>query len=424
MSLATITQQKLFNNNDLDWTFSGEDTRQITHCYHDYPARMIPQIARQFFKLFAKKEFATVFDPYCGTGTSLVEGFIRGFDVIGSDLNPLARLITKSKVTLIRIKDLDEKINTFNREILQNPTVNFDTNISGVSRLDFWFKKDVVQKLSFIKNFIDEVSDCNIKLFFQVAFSETVREVSNTRTNEFKLYRYDEKTLENFQPDVFGIMSLKLSRNRKGFINFLSIIEKLPKIPQNDVYEINTVEYTPKPLIEKVDYVITSPPYGDSQTTVAYGQYSRLSAAWLDLNEPAKTDSKLMGSKRAKQVESFDCERLDYAIEKISQADKQRAKDVSSFYSDLRNSISNISKLLKKNGIACYVVGNRRVKSVCLPTDLAVQTFFEKSKFEHIKTFHREIPNKRMPLRNSPTNKIGKTEQTMNSEFIIVMQKL
>lgn len=424
MSLATTTQKKLFNDNELDWTFSGEDTRQITHCYHDYPARMIPQIARQFYKLFAKKKSATVFDPYCGTGTSLVEGFIRGFDVIGSDLNPLARLITKSKVTLIKLNDLDDKIHSFNRQILQNPTADFITEISGVSRLDFWFKEDVVQRLSFIKNFIDEISDYNIKLFFQVAFSETVRDVSNTRTNEFKLYRYNKKTLDNFQPDVFGIMSIKLTRNRKGFLNFLSIIEKLPKIPKNDVYEINTVEYAPKPLIEKVDYVITSPPYGDSQTTVAYGQYSRLSAAWLNLNEPAKTDSKLMGSKRAKQIKNFDCEKLDYAIEKISQADEKRAKDVSSFYSDLRHSISNISKLLNKNGIACYVVGNRRVKSVCLPTDLAVQTFFEKNKFKHIKTFHREIPNKRMPLRNSPTNKVGKTEQTMNREFIIVMRKL
>lgn len=424
MSLATTTQQKLFNDNELDWTFSGEDTRQITHCYHDYPARMIPQIARQFFKLFGKKTAATVFDPYCGTGTSLVEGFIRGFDVIGSDLNPLARLIAKSKVTSIKLNDLDRKINAFNRRVLQNPTTDYITNISGVSRLDFWFKEDVAQKLSFIKSFIEEISDCKIKLFFQVAFSETVREVSNTRTSEFKLYRYNKKTLENFQPDVFGIMSSKLTRNRKGLFDFLSIIGKLPKIPNSDVYELNTVENVPPSLSEKIDYVITSPPYGDSQTTVAYGQYSRLSAAWLDLNEPAKTDSKLMGSKRAKQIESFDCEKLDYAIEKISQADEKRAKDVSSFYADLRKSISNTSKLLKKNGIACYVVGNRCVKSVCLPTDSAVQTFFEKNKFEHLKTFHREIPNKRMPLRNSPSNKVGKTEKTMDREFIIVMRKL
>lgn len=332
--------------------------------------------------------------------------------------------LKKSKITLIKLNDLDDKIKAFNQEILQNPKINFDTNISGVSHLDFWFKEDVVEKLSFIKTFIDEISDYNIKLFFQVAFSETVREVSNTRTNEFKLYRYNKKTLENFQPDVFGIMSVKLTRNRKGLFEFLSIINKLPTIPNSDVFEINTVEYAPKPLIEKIDYVITSPPYGDSQTTVAYGQYSRLSAAWLDLNEPAKTDGKLMGSKRAKQLESFDCEKLDCAIEKISETDEKRAKDASSFYSDLRKSISNISKLLKKNGIACYVVGNRRVKSISLPTDLVVQNFFEKNNFKHLKTFHREIPNKRMPLRNSPTNKVGKTEQTMNREFIIVMQKL
>ena len=100
MSLATITQPKLFSTAKLDWTFNGENTRELTHCYHDYPARMIPQIAGQFLELFAKNQTGVLFDPYCGTGTTLVEGFIRGFDVIGLDLNPLARLIAKAKTTV------------------------------------------------------------------------------------------------------------------------------------------------------------------------------------------------------------------------------------------------------------------------------------------------------------------------------------
>ncbi|MCE7946438.1 MAG: hypothetical protein DYG88_03315 [Chloroflexi bacterium CFX4] len=56
-----------------DWTFSGAPTRNLTHCYHDYPARMIPQIAAKLLERFAAQP-VRLFDPYCGTGTSLVEG--------------------------------------------------------------------------------------------------------------------------------------------------------------------------------------------------------------------------------------------------------------------------------------------------------------------------------------------------------------
>lgn len=424
MSLATTTQPKLFTPDEIDWTFHGENTRELTHCYHDYPARMIPQIARQFLKLFAKNEKGILLDPYCGTGTTLVEGFIQGFNVIGFDLNPLARLIAKAKTTVFDLFEVDLYISDFNKFILSNPTFSEVPKITGVSRLEFWFKPEVIEKLAIVKKFISEISKTEVKLFFLTAFSETVREASNTRTHEFKLYRYNDETLANFQPDVFGLMSGKLQRNRKGLLNFLKIIDKTSIIPTSDIFEFNTVEESPNKFDGIIDVVLTSPPYGDSTTTVAYGQYSRLSAAWLDLTEPEKTDGKLMGSKKRKSVENFDCECLDKAILKIADVDKKRAVEVSAFYSDLRESIRNISGLVKPSGLACYVVGNRKVKSVTLPTDLAVRRFFEQNSFKHINTFHRTIPNKRMPLRNSPSNIVGATENTMNREFIIVLKKL
>ena len=78
---------------------------------------------------------------------------------------------------------------------------------------------------------------------------------------------------------------------------------------------------------------------------------------------------------------------------------------------------------MKKGGYVCYVVGNRRVKSVVLPTDEITAAFFNRHKFTHIETIIRNIPNKRMPSRNSPTNQTGVTDSTMNREYIVVMQK-
>ncbi len=423
MNLLTAAQPKLFSNAETDWTFNGENTRQLTHCFHDYPARMIPQVARQFLELFAKDTNGILFDPYCGTGTTLVEGFIKGFDCLGFDLNPLARLIAKAKTTVFDLAEIDYYISDFNKFIFSKPT-NFEIpEISGIARLDFWFKPEVIEKLSIIKEFTEQISDSEVKLFFLTAFSETVREASNTRTHEFKLYRYDEQSLEKFQPDVFGLMSAKLQRNRKGCAEFLAIVEKLAFTPQADILEFNTVDAAPDDFESKIDVVLTSPPYGDSTTTVAYGQYSRLSAAWLGLFQPEKVDGKLMGSKKGKAIENFDCKKLDAAIRQIAEVDEKRAIEVSAFYDDLQKSIENVSRLVKSNGLACYVVGNRKVKGIELPTDLAVKDFFERNDFKYLKTFHRAIPNKRMPLRNSPSNVAGATENTMNREYIVVLQK-
>jgi DNA modification methylase len=408
-----------------DWTFNGAPTRELTHCYHDYPARMIPQVAGKLLDLFGKNA-KQMFDPYSGSGTSLVEANIRGINASGTDLNPLARLIATAKTSTPKITALEKQISAFNKLALEDKLRKFKEKqeIYGISRLDFWFKPEVIEKLFQIRRFVKNIEDEEVKLFFQVAFSETVRESSNTRNEEFKLYRYDEIRLAKFKPDVYNIMVSKLQRNLDGYKKYLPIIKNLKTQPSSNIYSFNTVECIPSEFIspESIDIVITSPPYGDSGTTVAYGQYSRLSAAWLELEEPDKIDSKLMGSKRVKEFSSFPSKNLNNAIENIKGNDEKRAREVTSFYIDLYKSISNVSKVIKKNGYACYVVGNRKVKGVVLPTDIAVKNFFENFGFEHINTFIRSIPNKRMPSKNSPTNATGVLDSTMTQEYIVVMR--
>jgi site-specific DNA-methyltransferase (cytosine-N4-specific) len=410
---------------DGDWTFEGASTRDLTHCYHDYPARMIPQIAGKLLDLFAE-DAALLFDPYCGTGTSLVEGLIRGIQGVGTDLNPLARLIARAKTHPPALQALDEQIMRFDIFLSQtdlDPAVEYP-KITGITRLDFWFKLNVVDKLLRIREFVEGIEDELVRLFFQVAFSETVRESSNSRSGEFKLYRYDAERLERFNPDVNGLMAAKLQRNRSGLQQFLHAMEESHRLSRAEIYDFDTVKGVPPDLVApaSVDIVVTSPPYGDSHTTVAYGQYSRLSAAWLGLGEPGRIDRQLMGERRYEKTE-FACEDLQKAINRIADADEKRASEVSAFYQDLYDSISHVAEVIRPGGFACYVVGNRKVKRVVLPTDLVVRSFFHDFGFQHVDTFHRSIPNKRMPLRNSPTNLRGAADDTMMREHIVVMRR-
>lgn len=410
-----------------DWTFIGASTRELTHCYHDYPARMIPQVAGKILDLFGC-DAKLIFDPYLGTGTSLVEGMIRGINVAGTDLNPLARLISRAKTSTPDLRLVDKHIGEFNKFVFDYTPgrLAVQPTIHGVSRLYFWFKEGVIEKLYRLREFMQSIDDDSTRLFFQVTFSETVRESSNTRNDEFKLYRYGAEKLDAFNPDVFMIMSQKLQRNWTGLQKYLAIIQRFKDAPVSNIYDFNTVTEIPQECITpaSVDIVVTSPPYGDSHTTVAYGQYSRLSAAWLELKEPDKIDRKLMGGFVAKKSSHFPCHALNSAIEQIDKVDKKRALEVSAFYLDLHASISNVARIIKHKGYACYVVGNRKVKSVILPTDIAVKDFFESCGFEYVNTFTRSIPNKRMPLKNSPTNATGVLDNTMTKEYIVVMRRV
>ncbi len=409
---------------DSSWDFTEANTKTLTHCFHAYPAMMIPQIASRLIEKYGTKA-QLLFDPYCGTGTSLVEANVHGIDAVGTDLNPLARLIAKAKTTPIPLEILDHYIQEFNTMLL---AIKFGRNgepsveLPNFQNIDFWFTKEVQIKLARLKAFIDAIDDASVRRFFYVAFSETVRESSLTRNSEFKLYRLPEKKRENFNPDVYGIMEQKIIRNRKGLMEFM---RRRTKPVEARIFSFNTVHGIPKEILPdaSVDMILTSPPYGDSRTTVAYGQFSRLANQWLGFHEASKLDKELMGGRPLDLNGRFGIDVLDAVLDEIKARDEKRVKDVHAFYREYLQSIDNISNTLRPGGYACFVVGNRRVKSVTLPTDEITVALFARNGFEHVETIVRRIPNKRMPSQNSPTNEVGKKDSTMNFEYIVVMQK-
>ena len=93
-----------------------------------------------------------------------------------------------------------------------------------------------------------------------------------------------------------------------------------------------------------------------------------------------------MGGIRKKEIKNFGIKLLDEVLSRIADIDKNRAYDVVSFYMDYEKSINNVSKVVKKNGIVAYVVGNRKVKGIEIPNDEITVGFFERNGFSHIKT--------------------------------------
>ena len=384
---------------------------------HRYPATMLPQIGIKLLKDFDVTE-GKLLDPYCGSGSSFASGLDCGInEMYGYDINPLAVHISKVKFTKISINEIIEtKIK------LRNSVFDFvkkEENISKlplpkITNIDYWFSKEVIQRLSILKHFVFEIRDKNLRNFFLLPFSETVRDCSFTRNKEFKLYRMKEEDVLNFNPDVLGVYFKKLNDTIFTYSNVY-----FPKLTEKINVDVSYSKFTSKK--DYFDAVLTSPPYGDSRTTVAYGQFSTLSNEWIGIDYARKIDGMLMGGKRSKALHNDSI--IGEQIREIANVDEKRALEVSAFYHDLGDSICEVSKSIRLGGKIFYVVGNRTVKDVQLRTDQFIAEQFEKNDFKHIITIERALSNKAMPSKNSPTNKRGKTVNTMLFEYIVVCEK-
>ena len=244
------------------------------------------------------------------------------------------------------------------------------------------------------------------------------------------MFRMQASKVLAFEPDVYGEFQKILDRNVQKMESFIEKLEKNDNKTDVKIFRNNACSLEDVPD-DTYDLIITSPPYGDSRTTVAYGEYSRLSLQWINLDNLSEkeimgVDKSLMGGKKYRNgfEMTLDSKTLRSSLEKIKDVDLVRAGDVYSFYEDLNEVLKATSKKTKTGGYHFWVVGNRTVKNVVLQTDKILSELAKFYGLETIYIIDRNIPNKVMPSLNSPTNKSGEKLSTMTMEHIVVLRKI
>lgn len=383
------------------------------HSIHEYPAMLHYLLVRTLINKYSNEE-DLIYDPFCGSGVSIVEALKLNRKAIGTDINPLALLIAE-----IRASNLDvESIRSYLSFLQKNWSV-LVPDIPTIKNINYWFKEHVIEDLGKLRTFIKEIKDKKVFNFFLVVFSQTVRECSNNRKGEFKRYRLPEKKLKEYNPNVFKTFNNLANR-------YLEILSK-DTLPSQE-FSLLLHDVRKNIPISNVNLIITSPPYGDSKTTVAYGQFSSFSFDWLKGLNPygdssLKLDSLCLGGKKIKENLQLPSDSLYRTIYEIKKLDEKRAIEVYSFFYDYFQSIKQITNTLSKNAYVCFIVGNRTVKGIQIDMDFITAEFFEHFGLEVENIFVRKISNKRMPSKNSPSNKAGKTSNTMLNEYIVILRK-
>ncbi len=130
---------------DESFDFSEVPASKGVYGIHPYPAMFHFLVVRRLLNLYSKEK-DVIWDPFMGSGVVGVECLINGGNFIGYDINPLAVLITKVRITPLNQKSLLKSFLKLEKEFKKTKPekVNF-------FNINYWFKKEVIDELSKLK---------------------------------------------------------------------------------------------------------------------------------------------------------------------------------------------------------------------------------------------------------------------------------
>jgi hypothetical protein len=267
----------------------GSSKRRLTHDLHAYPGRILPSIPAFVLSLPICQPGCRVLDPFCGSGSIPLEVTLSGRDALAADTNPLARLITSSKVD----PPSSEALRRARDYVASRKTAVASARKLDLLNSSLWFTPRIEIGLACLLDAIDEAGDEVVRPFLRAIFSSCVKDLSraNPRLSVPVRQRRD-------QYPVGHVLNARLNRRldlletvdvRSFFLARLNRaierVESLRKLNGRGSLVGMYDDARSLDLLDDgaVDVVLTSPPYPGAQK---YIRASSLSLTWLGLCSP------------------------------------------------------------------------------------------------------------------------------------------
>ena len=421
----------------------SREIRYITHSFHEYKGRFYPQLAKAFMNYAGIKKGDTVLDPFCGSGTTLVESILYGVNAVGVDINPIAFLLAKAKVKSLLLKrnELNNIKETF-KELQENIgwksiTIDDYKTTIDIEYLKKWFPENNLKKILFIQNRIQTLTNETSQLFSKVVLSNLLRDFSFQDPSQLRIRRRSDTPPETL------ILTFK-----KNLIEQIENLEKFQALNrfelnsnvQNFLGDIRTLMESVNLKKNSIDVVITSPPYATALPYVDTDRLSLFAFGYTDKSNFRKLEESVIGNREIKKSKreildkelekNFKSSVLPYEIitllEKIYWLNKNsnvgfRRKNTAAllymYFLDMHNGINQVSQVLKKNKYAFFVVGNNRTtagnQNIDIPTDEFISLIAEQNNFQFIEKIPMSVQKGYMIH----------SKNSINTESILIWQR-
>lgn len=390
-----IIVEELPLNPKQDATYSIESNNRTpyTHGFFKYPCKFIPHIPRWAIKKYLNNGNDGLLDPFCGSGTSLVEGVIQNKICYGIDIDPFSKLLTEVKTTpftedeivevLLIIESIRNRLNHKHGPIF----------IPSIPNMDKWFSKTVTNDLRRLKAEIDNNTEGNSKYrkFLYITFASIIRKVSNADDQSPKPY-----VSTRFQKNELSVI-------KTFFYYFEKFVEKIKEfsslkylgkaqILNSDARSIS------KEIKGEIQLAVTSPPYINA---FDYVRSLKLENLWLDIIDYdglLKLRPKYVGTEnipiKDKGIPTHKLRNLQGILNNIHKVDKKRAWVVHRFFEDMETNISEIYNILRKGGCYTIVIGESRIRGIRIPTHEILADIATQKGFSVDNKFSYEIKNR------------------------------
>ena len=288
---------------------------RLTHYLFRYPAKFHPPIARALVERYTDRE-NVVLDPFCGSGTLLVEACATGRKSVGVDIDPVVVLVTMAKVHRFNMPHLRRSSATVLSTLSQyeRPSVDyqrymfedisshqfedeirdFKNHVPAISNILHWFRKYVIVDLARLIATIDKALVPEIhRQLFKIVFASIIRNTSNADpvpVSGLEVTSYMKKRDQAGRAiNPFAHFKHALGRALDGCDEFSRKTEPFaePKVLRADATELAFLPFG------KIDAVITSPPYHGA---VDYYRRHTLEMYWLGLTRNQEDRLRLLES--------------------------------------------------------------------------------------------------------------------------------
>lgn len=356
--LADIEHGRLFA-----LSLSGTTTA-FTHGLHRFAAKYVPQVPAWALDTFAGRG-AVVLDPFMGSGTTLVEGVLRGTTSVGVDIDPLARFIARAKVTPVdheRIADLGRELAARWRGPIPEGARRHP--MPDVANFAHWFSEAQWGWLQSLEESILALEcDDDERAFLLVVFSSTLRWVSNADDQSQKTYV--SGTLRKTPATVPAVFWRFLRRAVDGLadLNRKRHSEAVTVIP-----DAACATRLGLPAAH-VDLAVTSPPYLDS---VDYQYNMMLEYFWLGprLGVP---DRKAFNALRRRPIgaknpaEGMGLPPVLAGLVPLDAMPLARRLAATTYFALMERHFRELARVLKPGARYVFVVGNSQTVSDVVP---------------------------------------------------------
>ena len=256
---------------------ADDPSRAHVHGFHTYPARIHPVTAARLVTAFAPAG-GRVLDPFCGSGTVLVEALARGRRPVGTDLNPLAVRLARCKTRPRSQLELDQLV-TRARECAGQADTRRKAKAGATRRFPdedvALFEPHVLLELDSLRAAVEALKDDRPRADLSLVLSAVLVKLSGKRGDTSGAVA-PRRTAPGFPAKLFVQKAEDLADRLAKLGSLLPAPPPLPAFVGEDDATVLRV-LPPGP----VDAVVTSPPYAGTYDYVAH---HALRLRWLGLD--------------------------------------------------------------------------------------------------------------------------------------------